>query len=241
MNKQIDQARMKVEPPGDGHQFEKFMHHIAHDVRASVRALVDIPSWIKDDLEHTDVKLPTDVSKSLDLLVRQSKRLDQIMEDLVAYYRVGRNKDIAEADPLEVLSSCVDLGQLSKDWQIHIDVEPSLVRIGKRDLHTMFDALISNAIKHSGAQSGVLNIRSKSDESTFSIFFEDDGPGIAPQFHTRIFDVMTTLQSRDKVEGSGLGLAICQKICDLNGGHIWIESRPPKRGSIFGVELPLAR
>ncbi len=61
----------------------------------------------------------------------------------------------------------------------------------------------------------------------------DDGPGIPPRFHDRIFAIFQTLASRDEVETSGIGLAIVKKMVQGNGGKIWIESAPPVRGTTF--------
>jgi signal transduction histidine kinase len=61
----------------------------------------------------------------------------------------------------------------------------------------------------------------------------DDGPGIAPEFHERIFLIFQTLASRDDVESSGIGLAIVKKKVQTHGGQIWVESAPPARGTTF--------
>jgi signal transduction histidine kinase len=67
---------------------------------------------------------------------------------------------------------------------------------------------------------------------------EDDGPGIVPAFHKRIFMIFQTLQSRDDQETSGVGLSIVQKIVERAGGTVWVESAPPRRGSAFLLTWP---
>ena len=70
----------------------------------------------------------------------------------------------------------------------------------------------------------------------------DDGPGIPPQFHDRVFEIFQTLRSRDEVDSSGIGLSIVKKEVENHGGRIWIESAPPARGTTFVFtwrQLPL--
>jgi signal transduction histidine kinase len=68
---------------------------------------------------------------------------------------------------------------------------------------------------------------------TIEIRVEDDGPGIPPAFHARIFQMFQTLKSRDEVEGSGMGLAIVKKSVEGHGGTLAVESAPPQRGTAF--------
>jgi signal transduction histidine kinase len=62
---------------------------------------------------------------------------------------------------------------------------------------------------------------------------KDDGPGIAPEYHERIFEMFKTLRPRDEIEGSGMGLAIIKKLIELQNGKIWIDSQADKRGTNF--------
>ena len=220
-------------------EFDKLMYRISHDVRASTRALADIPLWIKEDLELAEMKLPKDVAESIELLIRHAKRLDQMMLDLLTYSRVGRAQDVAIINPAAVISKVVKPFVEQTGWKITCHLPDCSIKIGEQDITTLFHSLISNAIKHSDQATGTLDISGGIGNDAITILFQDDGPGIDDSFHKKIFEMMTTLRSRDAVEGSGLGLAIATKICETYGGGISVESSSTKRGSIFRVVLPL--
>ena len=99
--------------------------------------------------------------------------------------------------------------------------------------------LISNAIKHHDRLDGevVVSVRMTTDGMA-EFHVEDDGLGIAPEFHQRIFAIFQTLRSRDEVETSGVGLSIVMKIVEQAGGRAWVESAPPRRGAVFLFTWP---
>ena len=97
----------------------------------------------------------------------------------------------------------------------------------------MLRNLISNAIKHHDRPEGEVIVSMRMIGGVAEFRVEDDGPGIAPAFHKRIFMIFQTLQSRDDQETSGVGLSIVQKIVERAGGTVWVESAPPRRGSVF--------
>jgi signal transduction histidine kinase len=98
--------------------------------------------------------------------------------------------------------------------------------------------LISNAVKHHDRGQGRIVVRGGSDKSQAFFEIQDDGPGIAPEYHQRIFEMFTTLRSRDEVEGSGLGLALIKKVVERWGGTVSVASRPEQRGATFRFTLP---
>jgi signal transduction histidine kinase len=100
--------------------------------------------------------------------------------------------------------------------------------------------LISNAIKHNDQATGEVVVSACMRDGTPELQVADDGPGIAPSFHKRIFLLFQTLQSRDETESSGVGLSIVKKLVDRAGGRIWVESAPPRRGATFHFTWPSA-
>jgi signal transduction histidine kinase len=99
-------------------------------------------------------------------------------------------------------------------------------------LQQIFTNLISNAIKHHDRCDGKVFIAAQEMESAYEFSIRDDGPGIDPKFHEKIFIIFQTLQARDTVENTGVGLAIIKKILDDKGGTIKVESEPEK-GTTF--------
>ena len=98
----------------------------------------------------------------------------------------------------------------------------------------MLENLIGNGLKHHDRTEGGITVsvdRGSDGKLVFRV--ADDGPGIEPRFHDRIFTIFQTLASRDDVEASGVGLAIVKRQVEAHGGHIWVVSSPLERGATF--------
>ncbi|WP_442933049.1 sensor histidine kinase [Microcoleus sp. herbarium7] len=104
-------------------------------------------------------------------------------------------------------------------------------------LQQVFANLISNAIKHNRGESGHVKISVKELEDFYEFFVADDGPGIAPQYHDKVFVIFQTLEARDKVENTGIGLSLVKKIVEGQGGSISLESAEGE-GATFRFTWP---
>jgi signal transduction histidine kinase len=104
-------------------------------------------------------------------------------------------------------------------------------------LQQVFLNLIGNAMKHAGKTDPEIDISWRDDGSMVEFAVRDNGQGIAPQYHERIFGIFQTLEARDKVEGAGIGLSVVKKIVEAKQGRVWVESEPGK-GATFRFEWP---
>ena len=133
--------------------------------------------------------------------------------------------------PLQVLN-------IPAGFSIDLNLRCDELRMGDRDILTLFSALISNAMKHHDMSDGRLTISSVRKAGRCVITFSDDGPGIPEKYRERVFEVMTTLRPRDEIEGSGMGLALVRKIVDIYGGRISWLSEAEKRGTSIELSFP---
>ncbi len=214
---------------------EDFIYLISHDVRASVRALLELPQWIREDLEESGVRINAQVANSIDLMNRHTGRLDRMLVDLLAYSRIGRLQTPQELDLDQVLSEVLDDMRIPSGFTISSDLACSQIFMGESDLPVLLRDLISNGIKHHDRKTGEVIVASRREGGSVVVTVSDDGPGIDPKYHERIFSPMTTLRPRDEVEGSGMGLAKASKIAQFYGGAIRILPSPFGRGTCFEV------
>lgn len=121
--------------------------------------------------------------------------------------------------------------------QFELKLDVSKLTTSKPLLETVLRNLIGNAIKHGATKGGRVTVSSGRSDDCVTFRVADNGPGVAPEYHERIFEMFQTLRSRDKVEGSGMGLAIVRKIITAQGGAIWIDSRPSE-GATFSFTWP---
>jgi len=115
-----------------------------------------------------------------------------------------------------------------------IDISPNMpiLQAPRVQIGQIFTNLISNAIKYHDKQEGVISISFKSYKQVYEFSITDDGPGIAPECHEKVFMIFQTLQARDKLESTGIGLTIVKKIVEEYGGHVTLESELGK-GATF--------
>lgn len=111
--------------------------------------------------------------------------------------------------------------------------------MGDRDrISQLLANLISNGLKYNQSAAPWVEVGTLDDEPGpwLTVYVRDNGIGIDPQFHTKIFQLFRRLHTREEYEGTGAGLAICSKIVHAHGGRIWIESEP-NQGATFFISL----
>ncbi|RYE75781.1 MAG: ATP-binding protein, partial [Myxococcales bacterium] len=109
----------------------------------------------------------------------------------------------------------------------------------KVPLQQVFMNLVSNALKYARRPDVLVTVQAAVHPTHWEFTVADNGPGIAPQFHERIWGIFQTLESRDKVEGTGIGLSVVKKIVETRGGRVWVVS-DPGAGAAFHFTWPRA-
>lgn len=219
--------------------FEDFVYILSHDVRGSVRALAELPTWIREDLTEGEIKVDTAVLENLDLMENHARRLDQMLLDLLVYSRVGR-KQVMRAVHLDIVLSNVFLAlNIPAKFIVTSDLGIKTLNMGEDDIETMLTALVSNAVKHHDKSAGKIHISTWSDQGKCFVQIADDGPGVPEKDRLRMMEAMTTLRSRDEIEGSGMGLAIVRKIVDLYGGAFEWCAPDNATGTKIRISMPI--
>lgn len=216
-------------------ELDQFAYIVSHDLKAPLRAIANLSQWIEEDLED---KLTADTRHQMDLMRGRVHRLEALINGILQYSRVGRLQVELSLVDLEVLLADV-IDSLAPPPEFVVKVMPGMPKLmtERLPLEQVFTNLISNGIKHNHRQSGqiVISVTDKIDFYEFSV--ADDGPGIAPEFHEKIFVIFQTLEARDKIENTGVGLAIVKKIIEDKGGTISLESQLGQ-GAIFRFTWP---
>jgi signal transduction histidine kinase/CheY-like chemotaxis protein len=211
-------------------ELDEFACIASHDLQAPLRGIANLADWLTKDL---DGKLPAENQQQIDLIQSRVAQMNTLINGLLQYARVGREN---------VESTTVNLGQLLAEVVETLDPPPQFQIIFSADLPTMrtqalllkqvFANLIGNAIRYHDRLDGRVEILVTEQEYLWQFTVVDDGPGIAPEHHQKIFGIFQTLVGRDRNKGTGVGLAIVQKIVESRGGLVWVDSEPGK-GSAF--------
>lgn len=204
-------------------ELEQFNSAAAHDLRSPLRGIANLVQWLKEDAAPV---LPPPSQKHLSLLQGRVKRLEQMLEDLLAYSRIGRIHYAPEqVDTHQLVHNLIELLAPPTGFTLALPAPlPTLVTL-RVPLEMILRNLLSNAIKHHHQpQTGQVQVTVQDQGKWLEFQISDNGPGIAPEYHERIFGMFQTLQPRDQVEGSGIGLALVKKTVESYGGQIWVES-----------------
>jgi light-regulated signal transduction histidine kinase (bacteriophytochrome) len=224
--KQLEQAN------GD---FEEFVSIAAHHLRESLR---DVAANSQLMAESCAGRLDSDAHRCLSHIRDGVARIQSLLTDMVAYVVTDTGDRLPSRTDMEAVL-LLSLDEQLREAGATVTHDPLPVVVGDSEILTkVLKHLIGNAVKYCGKPHPRVHISSKRENLEWVFSVQDNGPGIDPAFHDRIFGVFKRLHGRE-CPGSGLGLAFCKKAIERHGGRIWVESTPGK-GSTFSFTLPPA-
>ena len=139
-------------------EFENFIYIVSHDIRNSVRALMELPQWIEEDLASAGVSTVGPVAENIQLMTTHTRRLDRMLIDLLIYSRIGRMQNCGPVDWNETIDAVIDQLQIPPGFRVTRDIRSPLVNIGETDVLTLVFALITNALKHHDRKQGNIHL-----------------------------------------------------------------------------------
>ena len=211
-------------------ELDQFAYITAHDLKAPLRAIASLSEWVEEDLTE---QLSTETRSQMQLLRRRVYRMQALLDSLLEYSRSGRvPKPISRVDVHYMLTEIVDLLEPPATMTIEIRAPLPIFNTRKQPLQQVFSHLIDNAIRHHPTKVGRVEISALDLGDRYEFTIADDGDGIDPQYHDRIYTIFQTLTARDRQENVGVGLAIVKKIVAAEGGTIELDSAVGK-GAIF--------
>ncbi len=213
-------------------ELEQFAYVASHDLQEPLRM---ISSYVQLLSRRYNNKLDNDADEFIAYAVEGTKRMQQLINDLLAYSRVGtRGRDPEPTNFEQVFSEAMANLKIAVEESEAIVTHDKLpIEVAdKMQMVQLFQNLIGNAIKFKGHESPRIHVsaRPAGDEWIFSV--QDNGIGIDPQFFDRIFTIFQRLHGRNEYPGTGIGLTVSKKIVERHGGRIWLQSEPGK-GTTF--------
>lgn len=220
-------------------ELEQFAYVASHDLQEPLRKVASCVQVLAEDYGP---QLDDKAREWIGYAVDGAQRMRQLIADLLMYSRVGtRGKPPMPVDAGEACRIAIDaLGAAIEESAARVRCgNLPLVIADDIQLSQLFQNLIGNAIKYRGEASPVVEIGSVSLGDKIEFYITDNGIGIDPKFHDRIFEIFQRLHTKEKFSGTGIGLAICKKIVCRMGGEIWVDSQLGQ-GSTFRFTLPAA-
>lgn len=230
-------AQRGAELARSNRDLQDFASIVSHDLQAPLRTVTGYLELL--ELEVGD-ELGDEARGFIEAAVGGAQRMRTLIEDLLAYARVGSGRldptptdaDVALDRALDVLGPAIG----ATDARIERAPLPTLY-VEESQLVQLFQNLVGNALKFHGEEPPVVRISAERVEGAWRIDVADEGIGLSPRDAERIFDVFQRLHPREHYEGTGVGLAICKRIVERHGGSIAVASEPG-RGATFSCVLP---
>lgn len=230
--RQLLQSKEELEE--SNRSLDRFTYVASHDLKAPMRAIDNLAAWLSDDIGDS---IPEDSARHLATLRKRARRMEKMLDDLLAYSRIGRRSDQAtEVDVNQMVRDAFEFVNANERFSLETKELPTLTT-ATQPLELCFRNLIDNAIKHHDREQGHLTVAAQHQGDHYIFSVTDDGPGIEPTFHHKIFGMFQSLKPRDEVEGSGIGLAMLKRTVEHYGGKLWLDS-VPGRGSTFYFSWP---
>jgi signal transduction histidine kinase len=221
-------------------ELEQFAYVASHDLQEPLRKVASFTQMLQRRYEG---QLDERADQYIGFAVDGAKRMQALINDLLAFSRVGR---IAEpqvvvdcnalaasaraglASRIEETGATVEIGELP-----HVRGEASLLQL-------VFQNLLGNGLKFRGDEPPHVRMSAErsADGSEWRFTVADNGIGIAPEYADRIFIIFQRLHPRTEYEGTGIGLAMCRKVIEYHGGRIWLDTDGGSGGATFHFTLP---
>lgn len=237
--KQFEQQlqQLNTELVRSNEELERFAYVASHDLQEPLRMVISFTKLLAD--RYAD-QLDTEANEIIDFAVDGATRMQQLIQDLLSYARVGMGSPQPVAVNLEeVLQDVLANLQVAiaeNNATVECQAMPTVMG-DARQYTQLFQNLIANALTYRRTEQPQILVGAQTRDQDYLLWVKDNGLGIAPQHLERIFTVFQRLHSRSKYPGTGIGLAICKKIVEQHGGQIWVESELDQ-GSSFLMTFP---
>ena len=230
--------RRATELTRSNEDLQQFAYIAAHDLQEPLRMVASYTQLLS---RRYTGKLDSDADEFIAYAVDGAHRMQLLIEDLLAYCRVGTSgkapQEISSTTALE--QALLNLrGAIEESGGVVThDPLPNVIVDGAQ-LVQLFQNVVGNALKYRSAEPPRVHVSAKKNHAGEWIFsMQDNGLGIDPQYFKKIFVMFQRLHGREEFSGTGIGLTLCKKIAERHGGRMWVESNPGK-GSTFYLALP---
>ena len=234
------QTRYAQELTRSNAELEQFSYVASHDLQAPLSTIAGYAQLLEKRCHN---QLDAQGNKFIRNIVNSCGRMQALIDDLLEYSRVGRSEK-----PFDMIDCNLVFEDACANLQLAIRQDRASVTRGDLprvrgdsfQLLQLFQNLIGNAIKYRSSEAPMVRVSASRQGDSWVFSVQDNGMGIAEQYHPRIFQLFQRLHSQKQYSGTGIGLAICQRIVARHGGRLWVESEP-NRGSTFYFSIPIPK
>jgi len=203
-------------------ELNNFAHVVSHDLKSPLRSMSALISWIHEDNQYL---FNQETNDNFEKLLKKVDKMDHLINGILKYSSIDKtNFTSQKVDLHELITDMIDLIYIPNHFSIKIKTKLPTFKSNKFKLQQLFQNLISNAIKYNNNKKAEVIIDCIEQPKSYLFSIKDNGIGIDPKYHKKIFEVFETLEESDE-NSTGIGLSIVKKIITMLDGKIWLESK----------------
>lgn len=221
-------------------ELESFAYVASHDLKTPLRGITDLTEYLEEDLGDylSDSANDAEIRKNLMRLRQQTGRMDNLINGILSYSSVGARPEKPDSVDIDALLQSIVAELNLRPDQLVVRCDLPRLDTYRVRFEQVMNNLVGNAFKYNpNPEIATATIDCKDHGNYYEFSVADNGPGIDPKFHSRIFEVFQTLQPKDEIESTGVGLSIVKKSVEALGGNIRVSSVLGK-GTTFSFDWP---
>jgi PAS domain S-box-containing protein len=231
-NLQLQKENLVSELAKSNDELQEYEHIVSHDLKSPLRSFDALVSWLKEDNKD---KLDEVSLQNFNHIETTLEKMEQLITDVLNYSSVGsNNNETSDVNINTLVNDLISILYIPDHIDVKVLSKLPVIKGDKTKLQQVFQNLISNAVKFTHADKGLIEIDVVSKPNHYEFSIRDNGIGIEKRFHDKVFKIFHSLNKSK--ESTGIGLSIVKKIVNLHQGEIWLDSEPGK-GSTFYFTL----
>jgi len=234
----LTQKTRELERSND--ELKNFAYVASHELQEPLRS---VASYVQLLAQRYRDRLGREADEFIQFAVTGVNRMHHVINDFLVYTQLGKyREEMNSVECEEVLALVLEnLAEIIADTDANITYDPLPKVEGQiQELIQLFHHLIDNALKFRNENAPAIHVAAEDKDEVWQFAFRDNGIGIAPKYHERIFRLFQRLFTREEYAGTGIGLAICKKIVEENNGKIWVDSQEGQ-GATFYFTWPKSK
>ncbi len=236
LNEELKDEREKLEAANQ--ELEAFAYSVSHDLRVPLRAIDGFSRILMEDYQE---ELDDEGKRLIDIVRENTKKMGQLIDDILQLSRAGRQEMKLTKIDLEKLFQSVfdELKQSQQDRDIQLEIEPLPQVYGDRTLlKQVISNLLSNSFKFTTRKTAVIQVGFQVEKNEYIYYIKDNGVGFNMKYSGKLFGMFQRLHGQNEFEGTGVGISIVQRIIRRHGGDVWAEGKVDE-GATFYFSLPI--